>query len=167
MTSRAKKIFLASTVIVPFLIYAIIYYAPIIRNAPFKAKEFVSLEYKWGDAGLENTYNSATGEYRYLNDKDSLIVKNLKLTQADQKFLDENADVQGFWNLPDVVANGEADLENKKALRYFIKFNYEKKSKQVTYFPSFNGNVRMKSAIAKMQKVIEQRITDIEARKNN
>ncbi|RYE13879.1 MAG: MFS transporter [Sphingobacteriaceae bacterium] len=34
MTSRGKKIFLASTIIIPFLIYAIIYYAPtIFKNA--------------------------------------------------------------------------------------------------------------------------------------
>ena len=167
MTSRGKKIFLASTVIIPFLIYATIYYAPIIRNAPFKAKEFVSLEYKWGDAGLENTYNSATGEYKYLNDKDSLIVKNIKLTEADQKFLDENADVQGFWNLPDVVANDEADIEKSKALRYFMKFNYQKKSKEVTYLSDFEGNVRMKNAAAQMQKIIEQSILDAEERNKN
>ena len=69
MTSRGKKIFLFLTVVVPFLIYGIIYYAPIIRNAPFKAKEFVSLEYKWGAGkNLENSYNSATGEYKYLNE---------------------------------------------------------------------------------------------------
>lgn len=165
MTSRGKKIFLASTVIVPFLIYSIVYYAPIIRNAPFKAKEFVSLEYKWGTGDrLENSYNSATGEYRYFDDKDSLIVKHLELTEADKKFLDHNADVQGFWNLPDVVANNESDFKNKKLLRYFIKFNYQKKAKEVTYLPNFNGNPRMKDAIAKMQKIIEQQLTDMENR---
>ncbi|KQB98948.1 hypothetical protein [Pedobacter sp. Hv1] len=165
MTSRGKRIFLFLTVVVPFLIYAIIYYAPIIRNAPFKAKEFVSMEYKWGVGNqLENSYNSATGEYRYLNDKDSLVIKHIELNARDKKFLDSNADEQGFWNLPDVVANNENDLKNPKTLRYFMKFNYQKKSKEVTYLPNFEGNVRMKNAAAQMQKIIEQRIIDAEER---
>jgi len=163
MSSRGKKIFLASTIIVPFLIYCIVYYAPIIRNAPFKAKEFVSLEYKWGAGNnLENSYNSATGEYRYYNNDDSLIVTKVMLTERDKKFLDSNADEQGFWNLPDVVANDENDLKNSKALRYFMKFNYETKSKEVTYLSDFNGNPKMRGAAAQMQKIIEQSIIDAE-----
>lgn len=165
MSSRGKKIFLASTIIIPFLIYGIVYYAPIIRNAPFKAKEFVSLEYKWGVGNnLENSYNSATGEYKYYNRNDSLIVTKLDLTERDKKFLDSNADEQGFWNLPDIVANSEADVQNSRALRYFMKFNYETKSKEVTYLSDFNGNPRMRGAAAQMQKIIEQKLVDLEER---
>ncbi|MES2419627.1 MAG: hypothetical protein V4541_15695 [Bacteroidota bacterium] len=163
MSTRGKKIFLFMTVVVPMLIYSIVYYAPIIRNAPFKAKEFVSIEYKWGlGNNLVNSYNSATGEYRYLDDKDSLIVKQVMLDQRDKKFLDSNADVQGFWNLPSIVANNENDTKNDKILRYFMKFTYQKKTKEVTYFSNFDGNVRMKNATAQMQKIIEQTITGAE-----
>ncbi|MNJ93097.1 hypothetical protein D3C87_107760 [compost metagenome] len=164
MTSRGKKIFLALTVIVPFLIYSIVYYAPIIRNAPFQEKDFVSLEYKWGMGDqLENSYDSATGEFKYLNKNDSLVNRNIKLTTSDIKYLDSVADVQGFWNLPSVVANGEDDLKDPKKLRYLIKFNYKKKSKEVTYFPSFSGNQKMKGAVSKMQKEIELTLIDKEA----
>lgn len=167
MTSRGKKIFLFLTIVVPFLIYCIVYYAPIIRNAPFKAKQFVSLEYKWGlGENLENSYNSATGEYRFLNDKDSLVIRHVLLSERDKKFLDSNADEQGFWNLPDVVANDEKELKDPKALRYFMKFNYQKKSKEVTYFPDFDGNPRMKNATAQMQKIIEQTIIDADEKAN-
>lgn len=164
MTSRGKKIFLALTVIVPFLIYSIVYYAPIIRNAPFQEKDFVSLEYKWGAGDqLENSYNSSTGEFKYLNKNDSLINRNIKLTTKDIKYLDSIADVQGFWNLPDVVANSENDLKDATKLRYFIKFNYKKKSKEVTYFPNFTGAERMKGAVSKVQKEIELTLIDKEA----
>ncbi len=163
MSSRGKKIFLMLTVVVPLLIYSIIYYAPIIRNAPFKAKEFVSLTYKWGVGdSLENSYNSATGEYRYLNMNDSLIIRNIKLTERDKKFLDSNADEQGFWNLPTIVANDEKAIKSSKAVRYYMEFNYQKKSKMVTYFSDFDGNPRMKGAVAKMQKIIEQTLIDKE-----
>lgn len=162
MTSRGKKIFLALTVIVPFLIYSIVYYAPIIRNAPFKEKNFVSLEYKWGTDKLENSYNSATGEFKYLNKNDSLINRNIKLTLRDVKYLDSIADVQGFWNLPNIVANGQDEVNDPKQFRYLIRFNYKSKSKEVTYLPSYRGNEKMKGAISKMQKEIELTLIDKE-----
>ena len=167
MTNRGKKLFIFFTVVVPLLIYSIVYYAPIIRNAPFKAKEFVSITYKWGvGENLENSYNSATGEYKYLDDKDSLIIKHVKLTERDKKFLDSNADEQGFWNLPSVVANNEEDIKSSKAVRYYMEFNYQKKSKIVTYLSDFDGNPRMKGAPAQMQKIIEQTLIDAEEKQN-
>jgi len=163
MTSRGKKIFLILSVVVPFVIYSVIYYAPMIKNAPFQEKYFVSLEYKWGTGKqLENSYNSVTGEFKYMNSKDSLVKSNFKLDQRDIKYLDSIADVQGFWNLPNVIANSEADVNNPKQLRYFIKFNYQKKSKEVTYLPNFSGSERMKGAIGKMQKEIELTLIDKE-----
>lgn len=164
MTSRGKKIFLALSVIVPFLIYSIVYYAPILRNAAFKEKDFVSLEYQWGSgAELQNTYNSATGDFKYLDKNDSLIVRNIKLTVSDVKYLDSIADMQGFWNLPIAVVNNEADFNDAKQLRYLIRFNYKNKSKEVTYFPSFKGDQRMKGAVSKVQKEIELTLIDKEA----
>ncbi|MEJ5995359.1 hypothetical protein WG904_13110 [Pedobacter sp. Du54] len=167
MTDRGKKLFIFFTVVVPLLIYSIIYYAPIIRNAPFKAKEFVSITYKWGVGNtLENSYNSVTGEYKYLDDKDSLIIKHVKLSERDKKFLDSNADEQGFWNLPSIVANNEEDLKSSKAVRYYMEFNYQKKSKVVTYLSDFDGNPRMKDAAVQMQKIIEQTLIDAEEKQN-
>lgn len=164
MSSRAKKIFLIFSVVVPFLIYCIIYYAPIIRNAPFREKDFVSLEYKWGTAKqLDNTYNSATGQFKYLDKNDSLISLNIKLNERDIKYLDSIAHVQGFFNLPEVISNKEEDLDNPALLRYVIKFNYLKKSKEVTYFPNFNGNDKMKGAASTLQKEIELTLVDKEA----
>ena len=53
-------------------------------------------------------------------------------------------------------------LKNANQLRYVIKFNYQKKSKEVTYFPSFNGNEKMKGAASKVQKEIELTLIDKE-----
>lgn len=163
MTTNGKRMFIFFTVIVPFIIYGAVYYAPMIRNAPFKRKEFVSFEYKWGPGNnLENSYNSATGEYRYYNNEDSLVVKTIKMGTKEFYFLDSVADVQGFWNLPTVVANDEQELKTSKALRYFIRFNYQKKSKEVTYITDYDDNPKMRGAIAQMQKVIEQTLIEAE-----
>lgn len=164
MSPRSKKIFLSLSVIVPFIIYAAYYYAPFIRNAPFKERDFVSLEYKWGvGAQLENSYNSATGEFSYVNKNDSVVTRNIQLTIRDIKYLDSIADVQGFWNLPSIIADSDKQFKDTRNLRYVIKFNYKKKSKEVIYLPSFSGNEKMKGAASKMQKEIELTLIDKEA----
>ncbi|HTM99884.1 MAG TPA: hypothetical protein VL088_14105 [Pedobacter sp.] len=163
MTSRGKKIFIFLTVVVPFLIYCIVYYQEKFRYANYKAKDFVSFEYKWGTkAPLENSYNSLTGEFKYHNDRDSLIETNVKLSSADFKELDSVADVQGFWNLPSVLANTAADVNNHKILRYDMKFVYKDATKSVLFLSNYDRNDRMRSAAAQMQKVIEQLIIDTE-----
>ncbi len=161
MTSRGKKIFIALSVIIPFLIYCGIYYQEKFRYANFKAKDFVSFEYKWGvNPKLENSYNSLTGEYRYHDRDDSLIVKNVKLTAKDFKYLDSVADLQGFWNLPDIVANSEKDLQNPTILRYEMKFTYKNADKTVLYLTNYDRNPRMKDAVAHVQKEIMATIAD-------
>jgi hypothetical protein len=163
MTSRGKKIFIFFTVVVPFLVYCVIYYQEKFRYANFKAKDFVSFEYKWGtEKELENSYNSTTGEFNYHDAQDSLIRTTVKLTDRDFKNLDSVADVQGFWNLPDVLANVEADVSNPKILRYEMKFIYKDATKSVLLLSNYNRNDRMRGAAAQMQKVIEQLIIDTE-----
>ena len=168
MTSRGKKIFLILTVVVPFIIYSVVYYQEKFRYANFKAKDFISLEYKWGtEKNLENSYNSATGVYKYHDDKDSVIVKKVLLTKKDFKYLDSVADVQGFWNLNTVLANTKQDLDNRKILRYEMKFVYKNDTKEVIYLTNFAGNDRKKSAAAHMQKEIEQTIAAAEEKQTN
>jgi hypothetical protein len=163
MTSRGKKIFIFFTVVVPFLVYCIIYYQEKFRYANYKAKDFVSFEYKWGtQANLENSYNSLTGQFKYYDAQDSLIETTVKLSNRDFKNLDSIADVQGFWNLPSVLANKEADVNNLEILRYDMKFVYKDATKSVLFLSNYNRNDRMRSAAAQMQKVIEQLIIDTE-----
>jgi len=167
MTDRGKKIFIFFTVVVPFLIYCIVYYQEKFRYANFKAKDFVSFEYKWGtEANLENSYYSKTGVFKYHNDKDSLIESHVKLSSADFKRLDSIADVQGFWNLPSLLVNTEADLDNRKILRYEMKFVYKDATKSVLYLVNYNRNDKMKNAAVQMQKEIEQMIIDAEDKQN-
>jgi hypothetical protein len=167
MTSRGKKIFIVLTIVIPFLIYSVVYYQEKFRYANFKAKDFVSFEYKWGvGKNLENSYNSATGIYIYHDAKDSVVKKNLKLSQADFKYLDSIGDVQGFWNLPPVLANSEEDLMNPKILRYDMKFNYKHGEQAVIYLFNYNITERKRSAAAQMQKEIEQLLIEAEKRAN-
>lgn len=165
MSNKAKKIFLALTIVVPFLIYCLVYYVPIFRNAPYKMKEFKSLELKWGMGNnLENSYNSATGEYQYVNAQDSLIKTNVKLRKDDLLYLHSKASELGFWNFPDVMANAGTDLDSSKVLRYVMEFNYERKSKKVIYLTDYNEIQKLKSLAEQMKTLMMQSINDAEER---
>lgn len=165
MSTRAKKIFLALTIVVPFLIYCVVYYTPMLRNAPYKLKEFESLEFKWGMGNnLENTYNSATGDYQYVDAKDSVIHTNVKLRENDILYLHSKASELGFWNFPDLIANQGTDLKTDTVPRYVMKFNYKKKSKTVTYLADYNEIPKLKALAEQMKTLLQQSINDAEER---
>lgn len=165
MSNRGKKIFLALTIVVPFLIYCVVYYTPMFRNAPFKLKEFESIDFKWGMGNnLENSYNSATGDYQYVNGQDSLIKTNVKLRKDDILYLHSKASELGFWNFPDVLANRGTDLDSSKVLRYVIQFNYKKKSKTVIYLTDYNEIPKLKGLAEQMKTLLLQSINDAEER---
>ena len=163
MSNKGKKIFLALTIIVPFIIYSVIYYIPVFKNAPFRIGEFVSIQYSWGiNDSLENSYNSATGAYQYINSKDSTIKKNFKLKQDDILYIHRKANELGLWNFPDTV--GEKSAQSKMVPRYDLTFNYKKKTKKVVIYANFNGNPKLLGAVVGMRKAIEETINTAEKR---
>lgn len=168
MTTKGKKIFLALTIIVPFLIYCVIYYTPMIKNAPFKSGEFVSLQFKWGvGKTLVNSYDSKTGAYQYLDGKDSLIKTNVKLRTNDIIYLHSKANELGLWNFPPVIANQGEDLTSDKILRYEMQFNYQRKTKKVIFMTDYNEIPKLKDVASQMQKLVSQSINDAEERYSN
>lgn len=168
MTSKGKKIFLALTIVVPFMIYCVVYYTPMLRNAPFKSKEFVSLQFKWGVGPvLENSYDSATGDYQYVDTRDSLVKVNFKLRKNDIMYLHSKANELGLWNFPEVIANNGTDLKSPKVLRYELQFNYQKKSKKVIYMTDYTEMPKLRDVAGQMVKLISQSINEAEERYTN
>jgi hypothetical protein len=141
MSDRGKRIFLLVTVIGSFVVYSLIYYIQVFKNAPYNRKEFKSFVFKYGTKdSMLNYYNSATGEYNYLNKHDSLIKTHLVLDKADIDSLHKFASHLGFWDFPsDEVNNNPKDPRYQAAVRSYIEFNYTKKSKQVTFDDNFSG----------------------------
>lgn len=165
MSTRAKKIFLALTIVVPFLIYCVVYYTPMFRNAPYKLKEFESIDFKWGVGNnLQNTYNSATGNYQYVNAKDSVIRTNVKLRKDDILYLHSKANELGFWNFPELIANQGSDLNSSQVPRYVMQFNYKKKSKKVIYMADYNEIPKLRGLTEQMKTLLQQSINDAEER---
>ncbi|TWI98190.1 hypothetical protein JN11_03269 [Mucilaginibacter frigoritolerans] len=167
MSDKAKKVFLLLTIIVPFLLYCVYYYGRMLKNAPYKFTEFKSFVFKYGDGdSLVNTYNSLTGEYQYLNKKDSLVKTNLLLTKDDLLYLHRKAADLGFWDFPSKELNSDTTgFHGRKAPHYYIEFNYERKSKKVLFDASFNGDDRLKDANVNLIKEIMHVLADAEDRK--
>src|SRR5437879_1724538 len=99
--NKSKKIFLALSIIVPFLFYCIYYFGMVLKNAPYKFTEFDSIVFQYGDRdSMVNKFNSKTGEYQYLNVRDSLVKKHLRLNKDDLLYLHRKAADLGFWDFP-------------------------------------------------------------------
>lgn len=163
MSSRGKKIFLALTIILPMIIYCYIYYKPIIKNAPFRKADFVSMQYSWGiKDSLENHYNSVDGDYQYINDKDSTVHKKVFLSSDEILYMHAKANEIGLWNFPDTI--GVKSAKSMAVPRYNIKFNYKEKSKSVVVYGDFDGNPKLLDAAVQMRKVIEETLNQAEKR---
>ncbi len=136
-----------------------------IKNAPFKSTEFVSIQYKWGVGEvLENSYDSATGDYQYLDAKDSLVKTKVKLRKNDIIYLHNKANELGLWNFPDVIANRGADLTSNKVLRYELKFNYKRKSKKVIIMSDYQEIPKLMSVATQMRTLVADAVNDAEER---
>ncbi|MBC7913189.1 MAG: hypothetical protein H7Y07_03610, partial [Pyrinomonadaceae bacterium] len=84
-----------------------------VKNAPYKFSEFESLTFKYGlGDSLVNQYNSKTGMYQYVNHKDSIIRKTVKLTKDDLLILHRRAAQLGYWNFPSSIVNEEKTKTN-------------------------------------------------------
>lgn len=169
MSDKAKKVFLLLTIVVPFLLYCVYYYSRMLKNAPYKFTEFKSIVFKYGDGdSLVNTYNSATGEYQYINKKDSLVKINLLLTKDDLLYLHRKASELGFWDFPaKELSSDTTGFQGHKPPHYFIQFNYQRKSKTVMFDAAFNGDDKLKDANMDLIKEIMSTLATAEDRKKN
>ncbi|MXV15272.1 hypothetical protein [Hufsiella ginkgonis] len=164
MNSTSKKIFLGLTIVVPFLIYCVYYYGMMIKNAPYQYSELESITLKYGaGTGLVNQYDSKTGAYQYLDDKDSLIKTTLRLREKDLKYLHTKARKVGFWNFPEVLESNDS-VGAKNDLHYYLEFKYARKSKRLLFSTGFNRDQQLADAAKSLVDEVEKSINDAEDR---
>jgi hypothetical protein len=153
------------SIVVPFLLYCVYYYGMMIKNAPYKFSEFQSIrfEYGYGDT-LNNIYDSKTGEYQFVNRRDSVVKMKLKLSKGDLLYLHRKAADLGFWDFPANELNPDV---KGRVPRYVIQFNYLRKTKKVMYDASYNGAEKLKDANDRLIIEIKKILSDAEARQRN
>lgn len=169
MRSSLKKNWSLISIIAVILIAGIGgYYLIKLKQGPYRSSDFVSIEYKWGIGDtLVNSYNSATGLYQYLNNKDSLVTNKFKLRTNNKIFLHSKANELDLWTLPDVIANPGADLKSSKVLRYEMVFHYTNKTKKIVFMSDYNEDPKIAQAATELQKLVENTIAEAEDRYTN
>jgi hypothetical protein len=168
MSNKSKKIYLAVTIIVPFMLYCVYYYSEMIKKAPFRSTDFQGFVLKYGEGdSLINQYDSVTGHFQYLNQRDSLIQTNIKLRKDDLLYLHYKAAELGFWNLPDELIMSDDTPESQTSPHFYLEMNYREKSKSVLIDARYIGNSKMYDAAKSVINVAQQVIKDAEDRKTN
>lgn len=164
MNKTTKKIFLAASVIVPFLIYCVVYYAHVFQVAPYKFAEFEYFTFQYGPGdSLVNKYNSRTGEYQFVDAHNKLVKMNVHLPKEELLYLHRKASELGFWDWPSVILGDTSQVRRgEHAPRFVTEFVYKRKSKKVTFDESYNVDIRLKDANRQMIKEI-QKVLDKEA----
>jgi len=164
MISRSKRIFLAASVILPFLFYCLYYYNHMLKNAPYRFTEFDSMSIQYGNRdSLLNKFNSKTGDYQYLNNRDSLVKMHLRLNDKDLLYLHRKAADLGFWDFPEDETGDRVKKSEQQPVRYIIEFKYKRKSKKVVYDSNFVGDQRLIDANQGLIKEILQVLTQEES----
>lgn len=166
MSNKTKKIYLALTIILPFMLYSVYYYSEMIRKAPFRSADFESLVLKYGEGDeLVNEYDSETGKFQYLNQKDSLVKKNVRLSKDDMLYIHHKAAELGFWNLPDeLVVTRKDNPESSQSPHFYLQLNYKEKSKSVLIDAQYSDNTKMYDAAKSVISVVQQVLKDAEDR---
>ena len=119
-----------------------------IKNAPFRFKDFEYLEITYGTPDeMVNTYNSKTQQYQYLTKDNQLIKDTLKLRDDDLLYLHRKAMELGFWNVDEDMRTIRQDsTQGKNVPRYILKYVYKEKSKEVILDADYVGTEKMKAA---------------------
>lgn len=160
-----KSISLVTTVVLVVVIAVVGYYFINLGKGPYRASDFVSVSYKWGVGDtLANSYDSATGAYQYLDSRDSLVKTNVKLRANNIIFIHSKADELNLWQLPNVIANPNANLKSDQVLRYEFVFTYEKKVKKIIYLTDYDSDPTIATAANELQKIVKQTIDEAEER---
>ena len=159
---KSKKTFLILSIIVPFLLYCFYYYGMMLKNAPYKFSEFQSMQFEFGyKDSLLNKYDSKTGNYQYINRKDSVVKMKMRLTNDDLLYLHRKAADLGYWDFP---ANETVEGSKSRAPRYIITFNYKRKTKRVVFDADYTGPEKLVDANQRLIKEIQSRLGDAEQR---
>lgn len=162
MSDRFKKVFLALSILVPFMLYCVYYYSKMVKNAPYKFSEFECITLKAGlGTNYEKVYNTKSQDFQYVNLNDSLIKTKVKLSKNDLLFLHRKAAELGFWDWPEKMIGDTSG----KAARYYLEYNYQRKNKIIEIDADYNDNTKLRDAALQLVKTVDQAIEDAQDRK--
>jgi hypothetical protein len=145
------------------------YYHAAFKEAPYDFSELKSIVFKYGEGdSLVNQYDSGSGEYQYLNRKDSLVKTHLYLTTNDLLYLHHKAAELGYWDFPSNEKTSDTlSIHGLKPVVFLIEFNYKHNSKKVFFSSSYNGPQKLVEANQQLITEIQNVLRTAEDRKKN
>jgi hypothetical protein len=145
------------------------FYRSIFKEAPYGFSELKSFVFKYGDKdSLVNQYNSASGEFQYLNKSNSLVKTHLYLTTTDLLYLHRKAAELGFWDFPANEVNSDTTNTNGiKPTEYLVEFNYLHKSKTLLFTANYDGPQQLTENSKQLIKEIQAILRGAEDRQRN
>ncbi len=163
MKAKTKLILKIASVVV--IAAALGFYIFQMRSGGRRAASFVSLNYKWGVGDtLQNYYDSKTGDYKFINQRDSLIQENFKLRINNIIYLHSKIKEDDLLAIPDTIANDVSDLQNKELLKYQFSFVYDDTTRNIVYLSNYDKDMEIAKKAKMLQKLVEQTVLEAEAR---
>ena len=154
-----------SIIAVLFILVVGSFYIMKVRSGGKQAASFVSLTYKWGVGDtLQNSYNSKSGNYQFLDQRDQLVKENFKLRTNNVIFLHSKINEKDLLNIPDTIANAGVNFKDPKVLRYELKLVYEDTSRNIIYFTNYDQDPVIATKARLLQQTIQQVISEAEER---
>lgn len=162
MNIQKKNISFIATLAVIVITAIVGYYVISLKKAPYEVADFESFTYKWGVGdSLENSYSSASGDYHYINNRDSLIKTQVKLRANNVIFIHNKINELGFWNLQGEIGKKKP---NSNVPVYELQFNYREKSKKIIIYSDFDKNPQLLDSAMQIVKIVQQAIDEAEGR---
>jgi hypothetical protein len=161
----AKTSFNLKIAAVLFIVIVGGYYILKLRSGGRRAASFVSLSYKWGVGDtLQNYYDSKTGQYQFVDQRERLIKENFKLRTNNIIYLHSKINENDLLNVPDTIANPGANLKDSTVLRYEFKFVYDDTTRNIIYLTNYDKNPTIVGRATGLQKIVQQVIAEAEER---
>ena len=163
MSNRFKKIFLALSIAIPFLLYCTYYYYIMVKNAPYKFSEIENITLKEGIGNqYDKIYSSKSQVFQYLTVKDSLVKSKVKLSKDDMLYLHRKAAELGFWDWPEKMLGDSSS----NTPRYYLEFDYQRKKKIIIIDASYDKNIKLRDAALELTKTVDKVILDADDLQN-
>ena len=163
MSNRFKKIFLALSISIPFLLYCGYYYYIMIKNAPYKFSEIENITVKEGNRlRYDKSYSSKSQKFEYTNSRDSLITSKVKLSKDDMLYLHRKAAELGFWDWPEQMIGDTSG----NSPRYYLEFDYKRKKKIILIDAAYDKNTKLRDAAIELAKSVDQAVQDADDLQN-
>ena len=142
------------------------FFREMFKDAPYEFGDFKSIVFKYGVRdSMINSYNSATGEYQYLDKHDSLVKTNVMLNEDELLYLHHKATELGFWDFPANELNSDTTSRTgAKPLRYLVEFNYQHNGKKVLFDTNYDGPEKLFEANTRLIQEIERVLQEAEER---